>query len=108
MVANAGILPTGPLNDGRCISIVVDLACDYSFLLVTLEEWDRVFAINVRGTFLCFKYASLQLIKQGRGGRLIGASSGTGKKGARMLGLYASTKFAIRGLTQSAGTCTQN
>ncbi|KAJ4481210.1 short chain oxidoreductase [Lentinula aciculospora] len=48
------------------------------------------------------RYASLQMIAQGRGGRLIGASSGAGKQGQRMMGLYSSTKFAIRGLTQSA------
>ncbi|KAJ3743197.1 NAD-binding protein [Lentinula detonsa] len=84
MVANAGVCPCGPLND------------------VTLDEWERAFAINVRGTFLCYKYASLQMIAQGKGGRLIGASSGAGKQGQQMMGLYASTKFAIRGLTQSA------
>ncbi|KAH7872719.1 MAG: short chain oxidoreductase [Lentinula lateritia] len=84
MVANAGICPCGPLND------------------VTLDEWERAFAVNVRGTFLCYKYASLQMIAQGRGGRLIGASSGGGKQGQRLMGLYSSTKFAIRGLTQSA------
>ena len=28
--------------------------------------------VNLRGTFLCYKYAGLQMIAQGRGGRIIG------------------------------------
>ncbi|KAJ7817557.1 hypothetical protein B0H14DRAFT_2842261, partial [Mycena olivaceomarginata] len=35
---------------------------------VPVEEWDRVMNINARGTFLCYKYAGIQMIKQGRGG----------------------------------------
>ena len=38
-------------------------------------------AINGRGTFLCYKYAAEQMIKQGRGGRIVGASSNSGKQG---------------------------
>ncbi|KIK70205.1 hypothetical protein GYMLUDRAFT_236621 [Collybiopsis luxurians FD-317 M1] len=34
---------------------------------VTADEWDRFFAINTRGTFLCYKYAAIQMIHQGRG-----------------------------------------
>jgi NAD(P)-dependent dehydrogenase (short-subunit alcohol dehydrogenase family) len=48
---------------------------------VPVEEWDRVMNINSRGTFLCYKYAGIQMIKQGRGGRIIGASSVAGKRG---------------------------
>ena len=65
----------------------------------TADELDRVLAVNIRGTFLCYKYAAKQMIAQGRGGRiigahmflaqlciapsyyLIGACSGAGKKG---------------------------
>lgn len=37
-----------------------------------MEDWDRLHAINTRGTFLCYKAAAIQMIKQGRGGRIIG------------------------------------
>jgi meso-butanediol dehydrogenase/(S,S)-butanediol dehydrogenase/diacetyl reductase len=40
-----------------------------------------MFAVNVDGVFFCYKYAALQMIKQGKGGRIIGASSITGKQG---------------------------
>lgn len=42
-----------------------------SFAALT-EEWDRIVAINLRGVMLCYRYAALQMIKQGRGGRIIG------------------------------------
>jgi len=83
MVANAGIVPLT------------------SFLKSTPEELDRVYAVNIRGTMLCFKYAALEMVKQGTGGRLIGASSGAGKQGMPHMSAYSTSKFAIRGLAQS-------
>ncbi|KAF4566424.1 hypothetical protein EYR36_011850 [Pleurotus pulmonarius] len=85
MIANAGVAVNKPLAD-----------------TATVDEWDRLFAVNVRGTFLCYKYAADVMLKQGRGGRIIGACSIAGKKGIPEAACYSSTKFAIRGLTQSA------
>ncbi|KAF9260785.1 short chain oxidoreductase [Marasmius fiardii PR-910] len=84
MVANAGIC---------LVSNMIEM---------TAEQWDKVFAINSLGTFLCYKYAAIQMIKQGRGGRIIGASSAAGKQGWGYYMAYSATKFAIRGMTQSA------
>ncbi|KAL6297959.1 NAD-binding protein [Sparassis latifolia] len=64
----------------------------------SIEEYDRVMSVNVKGVFLCFKYAALQMIKQGRGGRIIGACS---MAGATNLSVYTASKFAVRGLTQT-------
>ncbi|KAG5728713.1 Diacetyl reductase [(S)-acetoin forming] [Termitomyces sp. T112] len=69
-----------------------------------VEEWEKLFAVNARGVFLCYKYAALQMIKQGQGGRIIGASSLAGRRGEASLGAYSATKFAVRGLTQAAAT----
>lgn len=41
-------------------------------LLATAEDLHRIFSVNVQGTFLCYKYAAIQMIAQGRGGRIIG------------------------------------
>ena len=41
-----------------------------------------MFTVNALSTFLCYKYAAKQMVKQGRGGRIIGASSLAGKTGA--------------------------
>jgi len=84
MVANAGIVLYQP------------------FLDMTLESFDRVMAVNARGTMLCYKYAAKQMIAQGHGGRIIGACSAGGKKGAGIAAAYCASKFAIRGLTQAA------
>ncbi|KAJ7779163.1 NAD-binding protein [Mycena metata] len=85
MVANAGIFPK-PVTLSE----------------VSVEEWDRVMRVNATSTFLCYKYAGIQMVKQGRGGRIIGASSLAGKQGAETAAAYCASKFAVRGLTQAA------
>ena len=71
--------------------------------LVSLEHWEKIISINLGGVFLCYKHAAKQMLKQGRGGRIIGASSAAGKQGLAGIGPYCASKFAIRGLTQSLG-----
>ncbi|KAJ7918888.1 hypothetical protein B0H13DRAFT_1709389 [Mycena leptocephala] len=73
-----------------------------SLLDVSPEEWDRTMAINVRGVFLCYQHAGRQMILQGCGGRIIGAASRAGKQGSAKFPDYCASKFAVRGLTQSA------
>ncbi|KAI9465834.1 hypothetical protein BJY52DRAFT_1242930, partial [Lactarius psammicola] len=63
MVANAGIVYYEPFLDS------------------TVENFDRLMAVNARGTMLCYKHAGKQMIAQGRGGRIIGACSLAGKQG---------------------------
>ncbi len=84
MVANAGIAQTKALLD------------------VTPEEYDKVHAVNGRGVFLCYTEAARQMIAQGTGGKIIGAASIAAHKGFALLGVYCSSKFAVRALTQSA------
>ncbi|KAJ7103818.1 acetoin reductase family protein [Mycena epipterygia] len=74
----------------------------HSLLDMDVSEWDQTFATNTRGMFLCYKYAAKQMILQGRGGRIIGATSGAGKQGYGPLPDYSASKFAVRGLTQAA------
>jgi NAD(P)-dependent dehydrogenase (short-subunit alcohol dehydrogenase family) len=80
MIANAGVVgKLLPFTEGdRSVEqrIFSDAAP-----LVSGEEWDRVMNINSKGSFLCYKYAGLQMVEQGRGGRIIGASSVAGKQG---------------------------
>ncbi|KAH9949172.1 hypothetical protein B0H21DRAFT_840685 [Amylocystis lapponica] len=84
MVANAGVAVPGRVVD-------MDVA-----------QWDAVMAANVRGAMLCYKYAAAQMIRQGRGGRVIGASSISGKRALQNASAYSASTFAIRGLTQAA------
>jgi hypothetical protein len=48
--------------------------------LAPLDVWEKQFDVNAKGTFLCYKYAARQMIAQGRGGRIVGASSIVGKQ----------------------------
>ncbi|KAF9260784.1 NAD(P)-binding protein [Marasmius fiardii PR-910] len=104
MIANAGICPSGIMTESTIYLIrsFLFLSTQRSSLLVTAEQWDKTFSVNSRGTFLCYKYAAIQMIKQGRGGRIIGASSLAGKRGGAYFSAYSATKFAVRGMTQSA------
>jgi len=73
-----------------------------SFLDTSVENFDRVMAVNARSTMLCYKHAAKQMIAQGHGGRIIGACSAAGKRGTGIISAYSASKFAIRGLTQAA------
>lgn len=85
MVANAGILETS------------------SLLEMTVERWDRTYGINTRGVMLCFQAAAKQFIKQNQhSGRLIGACSVSGYRPSGKAPAYCSSKWAVRGLTQTA------
>lgn len=41
----------------------------------TVEDFERIMAVNVQGVMLCFKHAAQEMAKQGRGGRLIGTQT---------------------------------
>ncbi|KAJ4500526.1 hypothetical protein C8R41DRAFT_742788, partial [Lentinula lateritia] len=36
----------------------------------TTESWNRIFDVNARGHFFCYKYAAQQMISQRKGGRI--------------------------------------
>ncbi|CAE6510370.1 unnamed protein product [Rhizoctonia solani] len=73
-----------------------------SLLEVTDENFDKVMGVNCKGTLYCYRAAAVQMIKQGRGGRIIGASSSAGITGNALSGAYSISKFAIRAITQTA------
>ena len=65
------------------------------------EEWDRVLAVNLKGTFLCSQAAARHMLARGGGGRIISISSTAGKRGVARFAAYCSSKFGIIGFTQS-------
>jgi meso-butanediol dehydrogenase / (S,S)-butanediol dehydrogenase / diacetyl reductase len=67
----------------------------------SVETWDRVLDVNLRGVFLGCRAAARQMIAQGTGGRIINASSGAGRQGNALIAAYAASKFGVIGLTQS-------
>jgi meso-butanediol dehydrogenase/(S,S)-butanediol dehydrogenase/diacetyl reductase len=82
LVANAGIVAAAPV--------------------VAMDEavWERIFAVNVRGVFLCARAVIPALAKRG-GGRIVNVASVAGKTGRAGLSAYCASKFAVIGFTQS-------
>jgi meso-butanediol dehydrogenase / (S,S)-butanediol dehydrogenase / diacetyl reductase len=71
-------------------------------LLETTEaQWDRIFAVNVRASWLCAKAVADYLVRRGKGGRIINAGSRAGKTASALpIGAYVATKHAVIGLTR--------
>lgn len=66
----------------------------------TLEEWNRIFAINVTGTFLTSKYA-LPLLRKSAAGSVINFGSYDGYIADPGLAAYCATKGAVHALTRA-------
>jgi NAD(P)-dependent dehydrogenase (short-subunit alcohol dehydrogenase family) len=71
-----------------------------SFLDIDEEEWDRVMAVNVRGTFQCAKAVAPVMIEKKKG-RIVNIASGTAFKGTPNLLHYVSSKGAVVSMTRS-------
>jgi NAD(P)-dependent dehydrogenase (short-subunit alcohol dehydrogenase family) len=67
----------------------------------SIEEFDRLIAINVRGMFLCMKYEIQQMLTQGAG-VIINNSSTVGLVGTALGSPYVASKHAVMGLNRSA------
>ena len=63
------------------------------------EDWDRIFAVNVRGYFLFAQVVGRQMVKQGSG-KIINMSSCSAKKATPQEAAYCATKAAILGLNR--------
>jgi NAD(P)-dependent dehydrogenase (short-subunit alcohol dehydrogenase family) len=68
---------------------------------LTVEEFDRVMAVNARGVFLALK-AQLPVMAQQRAGAILNTASAAGLIGAPTLSAYAASKHAVVGLTRTA------
>jgi 3-oxoacyl-[acyl-carrier protein] reductase len=82
LVNNAGVGSFGPLAE------------------FSTQDFDRIMAVNVRGTFLCCREA-LRLMLPHRSGAIINISSVVGFKGYPNQAAYTASKHAIMGLTKS-------
>ena len=66
----------------------------------SLAEWDRIFAVNVTGTFLTSKYA-LPLMRKAGGGSIVNFGSYDGFIADPNLAAYCATKGAVHALTRA-------
>lgn len=73
-----------------------------SILELAEDEWERVFAVNVKGVFLGIKYGAAAMMKAGQGGSIINTASVAGVVGNPGYVAYASSKAACIHLTKTA------
>ncbi len=82
LVSNAGVIAAAPV--------------------AMMDEvlWERIFAVNVKGVFLCAR-AAIPLLARRGGGRIIHIASVAGKTGRAGLAAYCASKAAVISLTQT-------
>jgi NAD(P)-dependent dehydrogenase (short-subunit alcohol dehydrogenase family) len=86
-----------------CIDILINNAGVISLDTVENlkeEEWDRVYNINTKGTFLCSQAVIPQMRKQKKG-RIINIASACGKTAAPLMAHYCASKAAVIMFTHS-------
>ena len=64
--------------------------------------FDRIMAVNVKGTWLCMKCALQQMLAQDAGGSIVNIASVAGLVGAPLQAIYAGSKHAVVGMTKTA------
>jgi meso-butanediol dehydrogenase / (S,S)-butanediol dehydrogenase / diacetyl reductase len=64
------------------------------------QDWDRIFAVNVKGIFLMSR-AALPALRRSTNAAIINTASIAGKKGYANMAAYCGSKFAAIGITQS-------
>ncbi len=92
------------LNHFRHVDILFNNAGIEGFgSVIDADEsaWDRIFAVHVRGAYLCSKYTLPSMIESGRGGVVVNVSSVAGLVGIRNMTAYSAAKGAIISLTRS-------
>ena len=67
----------------------------------TIENWNRVIAINLTGVFLCMKYEIPLMLKHG-GGSIVNTASAAGLVGLAGGSAYVAAKHGVAGLTKTA------
>jgi len=66
---------------------------------IDLDEWDRMFAVNVRGSFLCARAGARAM--DGRGGSIVNVASETAFTGSHGLVHYVASKGAVMAMTRA-------
>lgn len=84
LVNNAGVYPTIPV------------------MQMTLDDFEKVLAINLKGVFLCTKHSVEQMIKQGKGGKIINITSIDALHPSSIgLAHYDASKHGVWGFTKN-------
>jgi NAD(P)-dependent dehydrogenase (short-subunit alcohol dehydrogenase family) len=80
----------------NCAALLVDRR---AFDEIDLDEWDRMFAVNVRGSFLCARAAAQAMGE--RGGSIVNVASETALTGSHGFVHYVASKGAVISMTRA-------
>ncbi len=96
VAAQAGGLLHGLVNNGAIATGIGGITHDE----IEIETWDRVMAVNIRGTWLVTR-ALAPLLKASGSGRVVNVASDTALWGAPRLMAYTASKGAVMAMTRS-------
>jgi len=88
----------------RRLDILVNCVAHSSkndILETSLEEWNRIMAINLTGYFLCIQHGA-KIMKEQGGGVILNVSAASGERGSPGTAAYSVSKGAINALTRQA------
>lgn len=68
---------------------------------MSVEEWDAVISVDLRGTFLCMRSELAHMVQAGHG-KIVNMASNAGTKNAPGMAAYTSAKHGVVGLTKNA------
>ena len=94
------------LDKFESVDIAVNNAAVFAHLATTpvteidVDLWNRVMAVNIRGSFLIAKHVAPHMIERGRG-KIINIASGVAYKGMAGMVHYATSKGAVVTMTRS-------
>ena len=71
-----------------------------AFLEIELDEWNRLMAVNLTGTFLCCQAVIPHMIEAGWG-RIVNISSSSAQGGQQRMTHYVASKAGVIGLTKA-------
>ena len=75
-------------------------AASMPLVRTSLEDWNRLMAVNATGAFLCTR-AFLPVMLERQWGRVVNVASTSGLSGGKYLAAYSAAKHALVGLTRS-------
>ena len=67
----------------------------------SMENWNRVIAVDLTGTFSCMRYELPEIVKAG-GGAIVNCASVAGLRAAPKVSAYTAAKHGVVGLTKAA------
>jgi NAD(P)-dependent dehydrogenase (short-subunit alcohol dehydrogenase family) len=102
-VSSVRALASAASRSGGAVDILINnagAAHSAPLAKITLEDWNRVFAVNATGTFLCTQVFTAAMVERGRGA-VVNVASIAGLEGSRYIAAYAAAKHAVIGFTKS-------